>query len=128
MLVKNEADNLLESEKKKHRRGVEKILHIMRFSRPETVNATRDLSKFMTCVSNKAHMKAIPEEMKFVVSTPQRGWKMKPNVSSDGNPEFEFVIEDYVDYGHATDPDSRKNMSGYTVFLCGIPLSVKSGQ
>ena len=53
---------------------------------------------------------------------------MKANAYWDGNPDFEFTIEGYADCGCATDPDSRKSVSGYSVFLCGVPVSVKSGQ
>ena len=53
---------------------------------------------------------------------------MKPNVFWDGNLDFEFTIEGYADCGHATDRDYRKSISGYCVFLCGVPVSVKSGQ
>ena len=41
---------------------------------------------------------------------------------------LKFLFEGYADCGHTTDPDSRKNVSGYTVFLCGMPVSVNSGQ
>ena len=73
VLFKSEADDLLKSEKKKDRRGVGKLLHMMRFSPPENVNATRELSKFMTSDTSKVHMKEMLEEMKYVVSTTQRG-------------------------------------------------------
>ena len=128
VLVKNNGNDLTENEVKTHRRGVGKLLYEMRFSFLETVNETRELSKFMTNGTSKAHVKEILEDMKYLVETSGRGWHMKPDVVWDGNPEFEFIIEGYADCGYTADPDSRKSVSGYTVFLCGIQVSVESGQ
>ena len=97
-------------------KGVGKLLHIMRFSRPEIVNETRELSKFMTEGTSQAHLQAMLEEIKYVADTPERGWFMKANAYWDGDLDFEFTIEGHVDCGHATDPDSRKSVSGYSVF------------
>ena len=59
VLVKNNDNELSENEVKKFRRVVGKLLHAMRFSHPEIVNATRELSKFMTSGNSKEHLKAM---------------------------------------------------------------------
>ena len=91
-LVKNNSNECSESENKTCRRGVGKLLHLMRFNHPESVNATRELSKFMTSGTSKAHTKSMLEEMKYIVETPDRGCYMKTNIICDGNPEFKIFI------------------------------------
>ena len=51
---------------------------------------------------------------------------MKSNAFWNRNPNIKFTIEGYRDCGYATDPDSRKSVSGYSVFLCRVLVSVKS--
>jgi hypothetical protein len=50
VLVKGElCSELKTSGQTKYRCGVGKLLHMMRWSRPETCNYVRELSRFMTC-------------------------------------------------------------------------------
>lgn len=80
VLVKDEDDSMSESNKKLYRRGVGKLLHLMRFSRPELVKSTRELSKFMTSSTSPAHLKKMKEVIKHEVKTSEKKWFMKPNV------------------------------------------------
>ena len=59
------------------RKGVGKLLHLMRWSRPEVMNPVRELSRQMTNpVGN--HFKAMHRVMKYCVVNPERGWTLKP--------------------------------------------------
>ena len=59
-------------------------MHLMKWSRPETLNAVRDLSRFMTTGASLAHKKAMETVMKYAVSTPERGLLLKPNAVWNG--------------------------------------------
>jgi hypothetical protein len=122
-----EKDGLKDELQSQYRKGVGKMLHMMRWSRPEVLNAVRELSRFMK-VASGAHYKAMIRVMKYCVSTPERGLFLKPEGIWDGDPNYEFTIRGGSDANYATDPTTRKSVSGYSVFLCEAPVSMKSGQ
>jgi hypothetical protein len=103
------------------------MLHMMRWSRPEIWNATRELSRRMQA-SNQAHMKAMLRCMKYCVNTPERGWKLKPNRHWNGKDKsFEFIINAKSDSNYATCKETRRSVTGYVVYLEGALISVRSG-
>ena len=121
-----DAESLGKEETTYYRKGVGKLLHMMRWSRPEIYNSVRDCSRHMSKVT-KRHIKAMHRVMKHVVSTPTRGWKLKPKRSWDGkDKEFEFVINGVSDSDYAACKATRRSVSGYSVFLEGAPITVKS--
>ena len=122
----DEKDSLKGLEQTNYRKGVGKMLHLMKWSRPEIMNAVRDLSRFMTAGASLAHKKAMTIAMKYIVGTPERGLLLKPDAVWDGTKDFEFVIMGRSDSDHAKCPDTRKSVSGYTVFLCGAPYKFRS--
>jgi hypothetical protein len=99
----------------------------MRWSRPDILNAVRELSRFMQR-ANPAHVKAMYHVMTYCVATPERGLLIKPNRKWNGDPNFEFEILGMSGANYATDPTTRKSISGFLVFLEGAPISMKSGQ
>jgi hypothetical protein len=72
-----------------------------------------------------AHMKAMYHVMKYCLGTRNKGLSLKPNCKWDGDPNFEFVITGHSDSNYAKD-ESRQSVSGYSTFLCGAPISMKS--
>ena len=80
------------NEQRIYRSGTGKLLHMMKWSRPDILNPVRDLSRFMKEASG-AHMTAMYCIMKYCVGTPNRGLALKPNTTWYGNPNFEFVKE-----------------------------------
>jgi hypothetical protein len=71
--------------------GVGKLLHLMKWSHPEIMNAVRDLTRFATKVG-EPHIKAMHQVMKYCVDTPKRGLLPKPDAKWNGDPAFEFTI------------------------------------
>jgi hypothetical protein len=67
----------------KYRSGVGKLLHMMRWSRPDILNATREVSRFLG-VANPAHMKALNRILKYCADTPDRGLMLNPKGKWDG--------------------------------------------
>jgi len=120
VLVKS--SQVLNTEQQKtYRSGVGKLLHIMRWSRPDILNAVRELSKFMMAAS-LAHFKAMFRVMEYVISSRTKGLVLKPVKS-------ELIeIVGVTDANYATDTDSRKSVSGFSVFINGAPVSFKSVQ
>ena len=72
------------------------MLHMMRWSRPDTLNAVPELSRFMQGTMG-AHMKAMLCVTKYCVDTPKRGMYLKPNATWEGGADFEFVINGRAD-------------------------------
>jgi hypothetical protein len=118
-------DCITNEEQTTYRSGVGKLLHMMKWTRPDILNAVRELSRFMTGATI-AHMKEMYREMKYCVGTPNRGLLLKPNARWDGDPNFEFVVGGRSDSDYAKDPERRRSVSGYSTFLCGAPVTMKS--
>jgi len=112
-------------EQSKYRSGVGKLLHMMKWTRPEMLNAVRELSRFMMDAS-LAHMKAMYRAMSYALSTPNHGVMLKPNRKWDGSPDFEFEITGRADSDYGKDPERRRSVSGYSTFLEGAPVTTKS--
>ena len=107
-----------------YRKGVGKLLHLKRWSRPEIGNAVRALSKF----GGKAglvHMNAMKRVMSYCVGTKDRGIWLEPDSKWNGDPEFEFVIRGKSDSDYAKD-ETRRSVSGWATFLNGAPVTHKS--
>ena len=126
VLVKVDSKNAISAnEQTKYRSGVGKLLHLERWSRPEIQNSVRELSRHCQQAS-KAHVKAMLRVMKYCVSTPNRGWLLKPNRKWDGSKDFEFEVSGCSDSNYAKCPDTRRSVSGYSAKLEGVPISAKS--
>jgi hypothetical protein len=88
VLVRDEVkDQVSYNEQKKYRSGVGKLLHMMRWSRPETLNSVRELSGFMQGAMS-AHLRAMLRVMKYCVGTSNRGMFLKPNAQGAGSADF----------------------------------------
>ena len=70
-------ESVLPEETTYYHKGIGKILHMMRWSRPEIYNAVRDLSRRTSAVT-KDHIVAMHRVMAHCVSTPLRVWKLIP--------------------------------------------------
>ena len=116
-----------EKMQKKFRTGTGKLLHMMRWSRPDILNAVRELSKRMkTC--NENHYKAMIKVMEYVSHTPDRGLFLRPRGQWDGKLGYKFDIEGISDATWGSDPDNRRSISGTAVMLNAAPVCMKSGQ
>ena len=111
----------------KYRSGVGKLLHMMRWSRPDIWNSVRELSRRMS-KCNKAHIKAMHRVMKYCSETPNRGWTLKPERKWDGKSKtFEFRIVGKSDSNFSTCTETRRSVTGYVVYLEGAAVAAKSG-
>ena len=105
------------------RKGVGKLLHLMRWSRPEVMNPVQELSRQMTNPGN--HFKAMHRVMKYCVLNPERGWTLKPQGTWDVDKDFEFVIRGRADSDYAKCTVTRRSVSGFVTYLMGAWISAK---
>lgn len=59
-------------------------------------------------------------------TTPNLGILLQPNAKWDGDPNFLFEVSGRSDSDYAKDPDKRCSVSGYSTFLHGAPVTMKS--
>ena len=119
-------DCVAEKETTYFRKGVENLLHMIRWSIPELYNSVRDLSKKMNGYT-KDHIKEMYCVTKYVVSTPTRERKLKPDIKWDGkNRNFKFKIKEISDSYFAVCKYTRISVKGYSVIKENTPVTVKS--
>ena len=109
-----------------YRTGVGKLLHVARWSIPETWNAVRELTRAVKGPS-MMHYNAMLRLMRYSVDTPERGWLLKPTRTWDGKSKIEFVISGRSDSDYAKCPATRRSVSGHNVKLEGAVIICKSG-
>jgi len=82
----------------------------------------------MFSVATNAHLQAMYRVMAYCLATPNRGRLMKPTrkCSEENLKNFEFRIRGRPDSDHAKDPETRRSVTGYTVFLEDCPTATKS--
>ena len=95
---------------------------MMKWTRPDLLNAVHELSQFVSGAT-KAHLVAMYCAMRYCVGTKNQG---SYHMKWDGNPDFEFVVSRRLDSDYAKDPECRQSVSGYSTFLCGAPVMMKS--
>src|SRR5687767_14171305 len=120
----DERNRLSYMDQRKYRSGVGKLLHMMRWSRPDVMNAVRETSKFMQEATG-GHMAAMLRVMKYCVGTAKEGLVIKPRRDWDGSKEYQFEIVGKSDSEYAKD-DSRRSVNGWSTFLNGSPISFRS--
>ena len=122
-----EGDLLNPNMQHKYRSGVGKLIHLMRWSRPEIYNAVRELTMHMgKC--NEFHFAAMIRVMKYCADTPNRGWLISPKRVWDGKDKnFEFILVGLPDASYASCKRTRRSVTGIVVLFEGVVLVAKSG-
>jgi hypothetical protein len=122
-----DGDDLGKEEQKGYRSGVGKLLYLSRWSCPDILNITRELSRYFM-KANQAHMKVMKKVMTFCVNTKEFGILVDPdgewNGRTDNNQHFEILGISDSDY--AKDIVTQKSVSGYIVFLNKSLISTRS--
>ena len=121
-----EEEILSEDEQSKYRSGVGKLLHFMRWSRPEVWNAVRELTKH-NGKCNETHMRAMKRVMAYCVSTPNRGWRISPQRKIKVGDNIKLRVKGASDASYATCKKTRRSVTCFVVFVEGAVVAVKSG-
>jgi hypothetical protein len=82
------------------------------------------MSRYMASGSPK-RIQAMLQNMTNLLQTEKRGLVLKPNAIWDGNPDFEFDVRGRSDSDFAKDPESRRTVSVYCIFLNVAPVNAK---
>ena len=103
------------------RSGVGMLLYLVKHSRPDIANPVRELSKVLDGASpgNFCEMLRV---IKYVLDTRKFGLKIEPIFMKDS--PWELVL--FCDSYYAGDPDSRRSVSGYIIYVCGVPVCWRS--
>jgi len=105
-----------------YRSGVGMLLYLVKHSRPCLANPVRELSKTLD-KANSAAYKELLRIIKFVLDTRDFGLKIEPKIVNLSEP---WSLTVFCDSDYAGDVDSRISVTGFCVFLMGVPVSWKS--
>ena len=104
-----------------YRTGVGMLLYLLKASRPDLSNAVRELSKVLDSPSKLA-VKEMYRVIKFVLDTRYYGLKIEPKKPIDEC--WDIVCYSDSDYGG--DQDTRRSVTGYIIYLLGVPICWRS--
>jgi hypothetical protein len=120
-----EDKKLSQDGQKVYRSGVGKLLHVMRWSGPDILNAVRELSHFMM-VAAMLHLTVMYRVMGYCVPTPNRTLELKPERKWNGSPLFKFKICGRADSTFASCPKTLRSVGGQTTMLEGALVIIRS--
>ena len=121
-----ETEQVLEEKRyTNYRKGVGKLIHVAKYSRPTISNAVHEMTRFGGN-PNEAHEKAMLRCMKHCVKTKDRGAIIRPNRYWDGSKDFEFEIIGKSDLDFAKCKKTQRSVSGWSTFLNGAAYVRKS--
>ena len=100
----------------------EMVLYLVKHSRPDIANACRELAKCMT-KAHKAAWKELLRVIKFVLDSQEKGLRIVPKMIEG---KLQLKLVGYSDSDWAGDKDDRKSVSGFVLFLCGVPIMWRS--
>ncbi|CAJ1934699.1 unnamed protein product, partial [Cylindrotheca closterium] len=122
LVCSEEGVTVTPEEQKQFRSGTGKLLYLVKHTRPDIANAVRELSKVLDSTTPRA-MKEMKRIIKHVLDTKGLGLKIEPVIGSKG---LLWNVVAFSDSDYAGDPDSRKSVSGFIVYLCGVPICWRS--
>jgi len=122
-LKEEEMDKAISSEQQAlYRSGVGMLLYLLKHSRPCLANPVRELAKALDG-ANMAAYKELMRVIKFVLDTKSYGLKVEPKIESKDQP---WSLTVFTDSDYAGDSDTRISVTGFCIFLLGVPVSWKS--
>ena len=121
---REEEPTIDEAKQSEYRSGVGMLLYLIKHSRPDLSNAIRELTKCLDRATPAAY-KEMMRVIKYVLDTKSLGLKIQPKFPKD-SVKWELYV--YSDSDWAGDKDNRRSVSGYVMFLCGVPIAWRSKQ
>jgi hypothetical protein len=118
---KSDEDKVTEEQQKIYRSGVGSLQQLVKYSRPDIANIVRELAKCMDGATPEA-FKELTRVLQFVVNTKDYGLLIEPKW--DKNNQWNLVV--YTDSDWAGDKENRHSVTGYIMFLMGVPVMWKS--
>ena len=96
------------------------LLYLVKHSRPDIANATRELSKSMDGATEVGFQELL-RVIKYVLDTEKYGLKLEPKKKDDM-----WNLEAFSDSDWAGDKQSRISICGYILYFCGVAIAWKS--
>jgi hypothetical protein len=106
----------------RYRTGVGMLMYLIKHSRPDIMNACRELTKVLGNCTVAAY-KEMLRCAKFVCDTKTKGLKVSPTIENKDGP---WKLEVFSDSDWAGNPDDRKSVRCLIVFLNGVPICWRS--
>ena len=103
----------------KYRTGVGTLLYLVKYSRPDIANITRELSKNMQGAS-EGNYKMLLRVIKYITDSRFLGIEYHPDKTLFKD-KWELIS--YVDSDWAGDVDTRRSVTGWCIFLNGCLIS-----
>jgi hypothetical protein len=110
-------------EQTEYRSGVGTLIQFANKTRPDLSNPVRELAKCMDGATPAAQ-KEMYRIMKFLSDTKDQGLKISPTVVSNNQQPWTLSI--YSDSDWASDKNTRRSVTGFTIFLQDAPILWKS--
>ena len=120
MRVKEGEGVLSPEEQTLYRCGVGILLYLVKQTRPDLANATRELSRAMD-MANYVHWKELLRVIKYALKSQEKGIVLKPE-RNYANINLKLVD----DAEFAGDQDTRKSIMGRVVYLNNTPIGWNS--
>ena len=95
-----------------YRSGVGMLLYLVKHSRPDIANCVR-VSKVLDGTTDCAFNEML-RIIKYVLDTKHLGLKIEPDDKPPGSP---WQITYFSDSNYANDPETRRSVSGYIVYM-----------
>jgi hypothetical protein len=112
----------VDSEKHKiYRSGVGMLLYLTKHTRPDIANPVRELSKTLDQPSPAAY-KEMLRVLKYVMDTKNLALKIQPEMGE----ENVWTLIAFCDSDFASDRETRISITGFILYLLGVPISWKS--
>ena len=118
---KDGEDMIGKHDQKLNRSGVGMLLFLVKHLRPDIANSVRELSKVLDG-AHPAAFKEMLRVMRYVSDTKDLGLKIQPNKNEDEM--WDIVV--YTDSDYAGDEDTRISVSGFVIYVMGVPVCWKS--
>jgi len=112
---------ITDQEQKLYRSGVGMLLYLVKHSRPDLSNGTRELSKVMD-KATEGHMKELCRLIKYALDTQTIGLKLKP----EDNDNKLWELKAYSDADFAGDKETHISVTGYVVYFMNVPVCWRS--
>ena len=92
------------------------LLYLVKHPRPDITNPVRELSKVLDGATQEA-FKELHQVIKYILDTKTWGLKFRPTFD---NNSWDLVC--FCDSDYTGDPDSRKSVTGYILYVRGVPF------
>ena len=115
-----EAVFISDYDQKLYRSGVGMLLFLVKHTRPDLSNSTRELSKVMD-KATEGHMKELCRVIKYAINTKNKGLKLRPEDTDD-----KWKIKAYSDADFAGDKETLISVTGYVIYFMNVPICWRS--